>query len=368
MFIVDISGSNSGTDPQGKRGTNIQAFYDANKSNDKFRWGVITFSGGATAEIADSGGTAIFTKDEALVQTAIGKVNQATGGTAFVTGLETAERAIKNDRRVCPQHNSTYMIFFLADGTPGDGAQVPAAIDELLKAAPNVYLSSAYYGPDSPGLEQVMEDMAIRGGGKYTNFNKTDTLDFNQLLVQPEVEPWRVRDHLLMIYNATAAPCEDGSMGADSDIDFLCDRDEVKYGFDPTNAFSIPAAHADKAEAWKGYRDWFRLQAIQSGETLTPCEDRTNEDFDLLTACEEEYYVANDQPLGTDEQVGNPDLFDMDRDGFLDGIELAMFRQASYVIDYTNTRRNFDGEPEDAGTQIRQHRNPLQKDEFCPPF
>ena len=53
----------------------------------------------------------------------------------------------------------------------------------------------------------------------------------------------------------------------------------------------------------------------------------------------------------------------MDRDGYIDGIELSMFRQGSYIMDYTNTRRSFDGEAEDAGTQIRQHRNPLRRDE-----
>ena len=316
--------------------------------------------------------------------------------TPYQPALRAAEEAIKYDRAICPTHKSTYFLFFLTDGAPTDrdycvnqsdayckysvskyGAafnihkyvnvnpiyvDIERLLDTSIVKTRNVYLSSAYYGHHVPTLETFVEEMANRGKGRYVNFRNQPTLDFNSLLVAPAVESWSLRDQLLMVHNATATICEDGKVGADSDVDFLCDRDELRYGLDPTNRFSVPIAYKDYADLWYGYGDYFRLQAIKFNGSLIPCTDRTDEDRDLLTYCEETYYIANDNPLGTVEKEGHPEQSDMDRDGFLDGIELSMFRQGGFALDSSNTHRSFDGEREDAGTQVRQHRNPLVED------
>ena len=223
------------------------------KSKPRLRWSLITFNSSARAEISATTGEPIFTNEEARIQTAITSLRSGDGGgTTFSAGLTLAQNAINYDKQACPKHNSVYMIFFIADGGPGDAASVPTAITNLLATSEQVYLSSAYYGPNNTSAEKIMEDMATSGGGKYTNFNNSDVLDFNQLLIQPEVEPWQVRDQLLIVYNATTTPCEDGEIGADSDVDFLCDRDEPQYGLDPANRFSLPTAYAEMKRHGEG--------------------------------------------------------------------------------------------------------------------
>ncbi len=372
LFIVDKSGSNGSTDPGAtKRADNIDLFYQDNKDNESFQWGLITFQNGdSNAEISDGNpDNPIFTTEENQVNDAIDSLRSGdSGSTPYRAALNLARKAIEDDIELYPEEDNIYMLFFITDGVPTDynGDQaLYADVKNLVDLVDNrIFLSTAYYGPGNGSAENRLREMADVGKGKFVNFNNTDNLDFNDLIVLPTKEPWQIKDNLMLVYNLNSTVCEDGEFGTDSDADGLCDKDEKKYGFDPQNRFSTPPGYEEFAESWYGYGDYFRWRAVVFEESLPPCEDRSDEDHDLLTYCEETY-IVNADPKGTDNQSGDPLLYDTDKDGFIDGIETIAFKylnKGAGAMDDTNMSQSFDGESADAGTQIREHRNPLAYD------
>jgi hypothetical protein len=216
-----------------------------------------------------------------------------------------------------------------------------------------VFLSTAYYGPPDALAAGGLERMADRGRGKFADLNVTKDFGINDLLVAgPSGEAYKMRS--FMVYNVNSAICFDGSIGVDSDGDGLCDEDEKRLGspFDPANRFSFG----------DGYSDYFHWYAkFVSKETLYPCNDRSDEDHDLLTACEESY-MYNSRPTGTDRITADPKNFDTDMDRMIDGIEYFMLHDKSAPLDANNLYRSYDGETENAYMQIGLHKNPLYPD------
>ncbi len=367
LFVMDKSGSNNETDPGAtKRANNIEKFYNDNLHEDFFKWGMIAFyNSNPQAYIQNP----YFTQDEPIFRDAISRLRGPdAGSTPYLSTLGVTREAIRSDIEENLDEDSVYMVFFVSDGVPTDTndiATIRSSVRDIVSLRPGrIFVSTAYYGPNSGTATSILEGMADEGGGKFVNFNNTDELDFNELVVKPTKEPWGMKK--MLTYNLNAGFCLNGDVGVDSDADGLCDIDErqisQQYGpelaelgidrLDPAKRFSLSEGPL------KGYGDYFVWRYLVFGEVLNPCEDREDKDFDMLTKCEEAH-LKNQRPSGTDRFNGDPLNPDTDLDGYLDGIEIYTFKDKGSANDDQNVSLSFDFEEEDAGTQISEHRNPL---------
>ena len=374
LFVIDKSGSNSGTDPGGKkRADNVDAFVQENEDKDFYRYGMIIFEGyrGAEAYIHEGDEKMpTFTDDPNEVYEATERIrDEGEGGsTPYKAALQAARLAIKSDMDRYPEEESNYMVFFLSDGVPtdtnGDG-ELKDLVKDIVDLGSNVHVSTAFYGDSGNSAVERLRKMGEDWGeGKFINFEKSEKWDFNELIVKPTYEPWQMKNFL--VYNLNAGYCEDGRVDTDSDGDGMCDRDELRYDgsvskgktfhFDPANRFSNGGA----------FGDYFHWRELRYGETIPgkeECDDRSDEDHDYLTACEE-LYIENDRPSDNVPRHGDKLNPDTDRDGLLDGLETFVYftRSLAYAMDSFNLlRTNLDGE-EQADLQIAEHRSPLIKD------
>lgn len=366
LFIVDKSGSNEAgnggglppTDLGGvKRAGNIERFVQSNAGKDYVRYGMIEFNGTKAEPYITDGNRAGFTADINVVFQATNKIRTVRDedATPYKAALLQARLAISGDMQAYPEEQSYYMIFFLSDGSPTDlnnDAELDGLVNEVRALSEGkVFLSTALYGDDLPRPREILTRMAKLGGGKFINLVRTADWDFNDLTVKPTAEPWQMKNFL--VYNWNSGFCEDGSVDTDSDADGMCDKDEVKYGFDPANRFSMN----------DGYGDYFHWREVKYKESLPTCTDRSDLDIDGLTACEE-LYIRNDRPSPGIPRNGKTNNPDTDLDGVLDGIETFVYftRSMAFAMDSFNLMRNtYDGE-EPAGQQIFEHRNPLVRD------
>lgn len=366
LFVVDKSGSNAGeggaraTDRNAvKRAGNIEKFIRQNLNKTHYHYGMIGFYDHVADAYIEDGEGPSFTTDPQRALEAANRLRQGDSGlTPYKAALLATRLAIKKAMAANPNERSVYMVFFLSDGEPMPKETQPDKeifdlVRDIVENQPRpVFLSTAYYGNKGGGAVERLQKMAEIGKGKFINFEMQSEWDFNDLIVKPTVQPWLLKS--LLVYNINAGFCLDGKVDVDSDGDGMCDRDELKYpGFDPTNRFSFN----------DGYGDYFHWRRLNYGESLPPCDDRTDLDFDLLTNCEEAY-IRNDNPppgVGMVGNIGNPDT---DRDGILDGIETFVYftRTLAFAMDPSNLSRSmFDGE-EEAGLQISQHRSPVIRD------
>ncbi len=323
MFVVDISGSNGATDKNGsKRADNIDRFVDDLSLQDQkhYQYGIILFNNEPRALIHDSGDKtkATFTKDSNEVKLATNKIraNPFRGGTQYGLALMMTKSAIENDMLKFPDERSKYIVFLISDGRPNDGDN-KSTVSSLVNTVggSEIYLSTAFYGNGGAGAIKILEDMAKVGGGNFVNFESGDKWDLDQLFVTNTVIPWSLKEFL--VYNLNAGFCFDGRVDVDSDADGMCDRDErtmnnlyaeelKKEGktFDPANRFSFG----------DGYGDFFHWLRFRYPGTLFPaCQDRSDQDFDLLTKCEEhEIRTRSGRTQGLTMTRGNPEAPEFD--------------------------------------------------------
>lgn len=366
LFIVDKSGSNEAgnggnlppTDLGGvKRAGNIERFVLSNSGKDYIRYGMIEFNGTKAEPYITDGNRASFTDDINVVFQATNKIRNVRDedATPYKAALVQARLAISGDMEAHPDEQSFYMIFFISDGAPTDlnnDGELDTLVDDIRSLSEGkIFLSTALYGDDLPRPRDILNRMAVRGGGKFINLVRSANWDFNDITVKPTAEPWQMKN--LLVYNWNAGYCEDGSVDTDSDADGMCDKDEVKYGFNPANRFTFN----------DGYGDYFHWREVKYKESLPSCTDQSDLDIDGLTACEE-LYIRNDRPSPGIPRNGKAKNPDTDLDGVLDGIETFVYftRSMAFAMDSLNLmRNNFDGE-EPAGQQIFEHRNPLVRD------
>ncbi len=375
LFIVDKSYSNQlvilpdggtlpGTDPGGrKRGGAIDDLVQKNMGKDYFRYGlVVFFYDYGESYIKDPvSGRDGFTPNPADVFAATSKLRQVPDDseTPFIESLQRGLQVIKNDRDFHQDERSSYVVIFLSDGIPTVGQSdrtIYDLVNQIKQAGGDLVFNTAFYGDYGDYTQEAkdrLEEMARIGGGKFVDFNTSTQWEFEEFFDQPTYEPWFLSK--FMVYNLSAGFCLDGEVDTDSDADGMCDRDELELkglGFDPQNRFSFG----------DGYGDYFHWRRFKYRESLPPCVDRSDEDHDYLTACEEKY-IKNERAKEDIGKVGHPKQFDTDRDGILDGLETFVFfsRTLAFAMDDTNLLESFDGE-ESAEHQISQHRNPLVVD------
>ena len=361
IFIVDVSGSNGNTDPSNQRFNHIKQFIaDLSKQDASYQYATLGFRHGSDGIVLGQ-----FTNDVNEVYGSLDRLSTRKAGSFIESGvsLPLAEKIIQDDLSQFDQV-SQYFVFFISDGRVSDN--LISVASDLVSRVDNVYVSTAYYGPTRVDAMQRLEKMSEAGKGSFANFEIGESWDLSQLLSgEPDVVPWSLKEFL--VYNLNAGFCLDGEVGVDSDVDGMCDRDEIAMNniyaekletegklFDPANRFSFGDGYGD-------FFHWLRFR--YPGKTLPLCEDRSDEDFDLLTVCEE-----NELELRFDGGVikGDPQTFDTDKDGILDGIETFVYftsqskggaTRYTAALDPTNLNDNLDGE-ESIVVQIRQHRNP----------
>lgn len=367
LFVMDKSGSNDSTDNGAlKRAGNIKKFLDANTSTTNNQYGMIVFQGEEARAFIEEGNdqSPTFTPDLAKAMAANERLKSESdgGATPYKAALQLARSAIQNDIQKYPDEESFYMIFFVSDGEPTDVGN-DNELDDLVKGiiqldSKNIALSTGFYGGNGRSAEERLARMAKVGNGKFINFETSSNWDFNELIVKPTYEPYQLKNEVV-IYNLNAGFCEDGSIDLDSDADGMCDKDERRYvGFDPARRFSFG----------DGFGDYFHWREVKYRESLPKCMDRSDEDHDFLTTCEEAY-IRNENPPANIPKNGDPKDPDTDHDGIIDGIEtfVYMTRTMAYAMDAFNLQENFDGE-EPSRRQILQHRSPLIRDASQPAY
>ena len=375
LFIVDKSYSNQlvilpdggtlpGTDVGGVlRGGNIDRLVQSHADESWFRYGLVAFLDyEAISYVKDpQTGQNGFSPEPQDMYNATQRLRNDpdSGETPFIEALQKGLEVIRNDQNAHRDERSNYVVLFLSDGIPTVG-QSDEVIYDLVRqykaVGGNVVFNSSFYGFYGDYTQEAKDrlaQMAKVGGGKFLDFNQTKDWDFEEFFKDPTFEPWFLSR--FMVYNIAAGYCLDGTINTDSDSDGMCDKDEIamsKNGFDPQNRFSFG----------DGYGDYFHWRRFKYREVLPTCADRSDEDHDLLTACEEKY-IHNDRPIPDFGKVSDAKQYDSDRDGVLDGIETFVFfpRTMAYALDNTNLLESFDGE-ETAEYQIAQHRNPLVVD------
>ncbi|MCC7404149.1 MAG: VWA domain-containing protein [Bdellovibrionales bacterium] len=375
LFIVDKSYSNTevylpdggtlpGTDPGGgKRAGAIERFINLNASKKHFRYGLVGFQEAYGQSYVNDPVTkrAGYSGDIPSVLDSVKRMQNTddSGETPYIEALEEGIKVVKNDIDSHPDEESDYFVLFLSDGIPTVGQEdstIFGLINQLKSLSPTLVVSTAFYGDYGKYTQDAknrLKEMARLGGGKFLDFNQSTEWHFEDFFEKPGYEPWFLSQ--FMVYNLNAAFCLDGFVDTDSDVDGMCDRDELALateGFDPTNRFTFG----------DGYGDFFHWRSKKLNSPLPPCQDRSDEDHDLLTFCEEKF-IKNDNARADIGKVGNPKLFDTDRDGIIDGIETFVYfpRLLAFAMDDENLNGNFDGE-EPAGFQIAQHRSPLRVD------
>lgn len=396
LFVVDKSGSNArpaNPDPNNPsveappsdpnnvyRADSIERFWAKHKEDPYIKWGYIAFgeSNSTVRSYINDGKDSepSFSQDPQAMENALDKQRTIPddGCTPYLGALSLAQQAIARDVQGKPEEDSRYMVFFMSDGFPTDttindngcGSPEPAgpadfaAVDAVMTAAPpgRVHLSAIYYGAPNPLASKGLETMAgpQHGRGMFKDLNVAPReIDFDKLLVGGGEfgEIYQMKPGSFLVYNLNSSPCQNGKMGMDSDMDGLCDEDEIRFGkpYDPKNRFSFE----------DGYSDWFHFQASLSKEPLLFCEDRSDEDHDLLTTCEEAY-ALNATPTGTTHHSSEPTNPDTDGDGLLDSFEMLLLGVKSAPMDQLNIFRNYDSDSDSAITQVRQHRNPRVPD------
>ena len=403
MFLVDKSGSNFGNgtsifvDPVGggtdvdksyRRGS-IQTFLDKHRSAmgpaGKLFMGYIAFgtldngSGdGAQPYINDplNPGKAGFSNDPAMMDAALARLGSTAdgGSTPYHAAIDLALDAINTDKAALGQNSTAiYLVVLISDGVPTDtiymtnGALDQAKINldfDRLKLV-HATLSTVYYGPKSPPDASVrLGLMALEGKGSYldTNVQGRD-VPLDKIIGYQFGEPWQIRS--FVVTNLNAAPCDDGTMGVDTDADGLCDKDEISYNTD-WSADRIARMNGKKFDPYNrnsfnpSFNDLIYHEHITKtsfiDESCSPTKDANgnivDEDMDLLNDCEEAYIkIANaatasgpnadwTSRMQTDT---DPKNFDSDGDGFTDWMEFVFERSAAAAMNYNSISRAIDG-------------------------
>jgi hypothetical protein len=375
MFIVDKSGSNSTTDPQGlRRNGNIQAFFNQHQNEQFTEWSLIEFginTNQALALITDGNQASARFGTATEMQTAINTMSNAadSGCTPYIAALTLAQSAIRNDQARDSSSAKTYSLFFLSDGLPTDlvsggcsndpqpVTNSPTdpyiiAVKNVLNTAPeSLHFHTAYYSPPAefkPNVGAGLEYMATVGNGKYISLEGNDKLDFGNVVTGVRSEAWMIKR--FVVYNMNSAFCMDGSIDRDSDTDGLCDKDEISINkqyasrlngktFNPLNRNSIDANYSDLFA--------FKFLVLPLGVGLPTCINRRpSPSFDILNSCEKQALSdsqANGPTVewtnrmkarsGSGADTTNPDT---DGDGFIDIIEFFQFGVKSTPVNYTN--------------------------------
>lgn len=392
LFVVDSSGSNftgPGTDPDKSYRYNLMKdFIDKHSHIPQIYYGMIIFRlDKAIAYINDGNDQSpVFTNDLSRVDAALDRFMSEPDEytTPYRAALTMAQYAITADRlKSGTGAMAEYRVVMLSDGVPTDygdpinDAAIDSDVQALIVAASEATLTTIYYGPNDASAAARLERMANRGNGQFSNVNVDGRIPLDQIMASVDGEPWVIKR--FMVTNLTSAPCDDGTMGADSDADGICDKDEERYNqelprisaaaqrmggkfFSPTKRNSFGNV----------YNDYLNYRRIVYNETLNlDCKSTSDDDRDLLNECEESF-VSAAMPVGPTDAwtskmgtAGDPKNYDSDGDGFLDYVELIFGRSQSAALDF-NSSVHLMTEGYRFDDILTQHRHPMRPSQSEP--
>ena len=126
---------------------------------------------------------------------------------------------------------------------------------------------------------------------------------------------------------------DDGHLEIDSDLDGLCDSEEIQRGSHPKKRFSMHQKISDGI--------WWKLNKDQKQRirTLNFCNTE-DQDADLLTNCEEQVLTSNQYEATNSDhtqalyELGSLNINhpDTDGDGYIDGIEIRFLNEKAPFI------------------------------------
>lgn len=400
LFLMDKSDSNDpqevaggqpwpGSDPDDTfRVSLLSDYIGRHKTNDQLMWGMIAFYADRASAYINSGNdqVPVFVPYGPKVDGALQrlKTDEDTGMTPYKAAMAMARQAIANDRTQAAQQGlqPTYVVVLITDGEPSDydidGTEIADenAIDNDVRAltGTDTTLSTVYYGVGNQSQAIArLQRMAQLGGGKFSNMFENGKVPIDGLIKFNTNEAWAIKR--FVVTNLNAAPCEDGTIDADSDADGLCDKDEIKFnerfGNDPTYSERMIGKRFDpqnRNSFSPVYNDLIYYRRILYGEVLdTACNDSRDEDHDLLNYCEERFIRSNtpsgptvpwSQLMKNDADDRNPDS---DGDGFLDFHEFvfSIGRQTAEVLSFASPLKVLTG-GYTMEQVLQEHRHPGQ--------
>lgn len=386
LFVVDNSGSNAtspGTDPDKSYRYNLMKEYiDQNSHIRQIYYGLIIFKADGAKAFINNGSEQVpeFTNDLSRVYAGLDRfraeVDEST--TPYRAALAMAQSAINIDRSLSGQGAiSEYRVVMLSDGVPTDygdpinESAIDADVQSLIVTAGEATLSTIYYGPNDIVAAVRLERMASRGNGAFSNVNVDGRVPLDQIIASKQGEPWIIKR--FVVTNLTSAPCDDGTIGADSDADGLCDKDEQRYNQElvriPSVAERMSGRLFDPVKRnsfGNVYNDFINYRRVVYNEALNlDCMRYDDDDHDLLNNCEESFISAS-APVGPTNAWTNkmgtaadPKNFDSDGDGFLDYIELIFGRNQAAGLDF-NSSVHLMTEGFRFDDILLQHRHPMR--------
>lgn len=369
LFVVDGSESMEVTDPpdpeteeSGRQRAvreTWQRLLEQSRGDAETLVGIMRFSAQAeflTGEDVDGDGVrdSYFTRRPELLEVATEKLSVTDRTTNYLNALDTVYLALRTEALRAQGESlgrSRYVVIFLSDGLPSDGAnnnrgsassQIALKISEILKLKQlfgigeinlhTLFLSTEEGLVLDQAAQDLLGDMADLGDGSYRSFPSGESLNFLHIELSRIKRLYSLKalvpltSHLVQGSEQQSQALnsewdlstfidanQDGqpSCGepmADSDMDGLADLYEVRLGTDPFNADSDGDGLRDRVE-WLYRRSG--LDPLDA--TDVSCDPEMSgimdSDGDGLNDCEEAFFgsLAN--------------RVDSDDDGIPDGVE-----------------------------------------------
>jgi hypothetical protein len=346
LFVVDVSGSTTTSDPTGGRAPAVQQVINQYLPTPEVSFALLAFS---TDPIPVE---PLFTRDPAVLQGVVPQLNQSMGSTNYLSTLQAALNIITQDANqmtVAERARTRYDIQWLSDGVPNPCTQIPGVPDaekQILNLVQSqglfgITLSTIFLTGDPAAnttcpqtANQVLSDMATEGGGTFQAL-AGNQIKFNINFTRI-VTPFQ--QHMFYLVNESRV-VKNNVAYADSDSDGVSDNDEVAAGTDPLQADPNHTGCTDRINALLQpnvglcpgtcNRD---LQAVSGNVAALG-----DKDVDGLHDCEEQALGANSHRADSDgdnfidalearfgtnfNDPGTPTV-DTDRDGTPDGEEI----------------------------------------------
>lgn len=356
LFIVDVSGSTTQSDPTQQRAPAVQAAIQQYANNPEVSFALMSFS--TTPMVLEP----TFTRDLGVLLPVIPQFNVSNGGTDYLDTLTTAKNLIATDANtlsVSERARTTYIIQWLSDGVPQpctDIPSIPAAEQGVLSLVNtygllNVTLSTIYLTGDpmanacgtAAGFTptDVMSSMAAEGGGTFQALSGSQ-LKFN-INVSQVIEPFASR--FFYVVNESRV-VKNNTLYADSDMDGVSDSDEIASGTDPLNADPNHTGCTDGINAYLAPNNALcaaecAASVTQAGGNVSMLPDT---DADTIHDCAE-------TALGSAKLKA-----DSDGDNLIDSLEL---RFGTNFNDSATLTADTDGDGVRDADEILQGTNPL---------
>ena len=395
LFVIDKATNNRDSDPTNLRFENIRSFINRYQ-HFHLSYGLIYFRDKKTQSLFSQNEIPIFTKDLSLVEEKLNQIEQIDdkGREDYDSILETIEKTITHDQEMRQKKVINYFIYYISDGSKMKSQKEEEdrflnGISRLTEKWNQVKVYGVYFGnyqnlkksfgKRTMNLARGATNLALSVhtgfpmgaiGNKSSEEEKGDTddvrfikniaekgkgnyIDLNiehELKLDSEATKLWSLDRFF-VYNLNSAFCFDGYMGVDSDSDGLCDLDEEKMeGFFSNKKFSFN----------DGYSDYFHWLAFHKETHLPFCQDRRDDDQDLLTVCEEKYLnsLFEDEEGLVPLKGNNPDS---DGDTIIDGIEVFVYLSVDprAALDSQNLYiRRVQGEESDLN-KLLKHMSPF---------